>query len=174
MGYADDRDTTKGILMSQVPTTDTDRARDYLVANSHKSQFLASVLNYWERHGVITEKQLSAVLRQIEQDKSGKRASVNPVTEVGMYRNSQGVFRVKQSKRGSFYAMRFIPEASTKSERFVYEAGAIYELSASDRMTIEQAQEIGALAGVCCVCGADLTNEKSVRAGIGSVCAKRV
>jgi hypothetical protein len=167
VGYADYRDTTKGILMSQVPTTDTDRARDYLVANSHKSQFLASVLNYWERHGVITEKQLSAVL-------SGKRASVNPVTEVGMYRNSQGVFRVKQSKRGSFYAMRFVPEASTKSERFVYEAGAIYELSASDRMTIEQAQEIGALAGVCCVCGADLTNEKSVRAGIGSVCAKRV
>ena len=160
--------------MSQVPTTDIDRARDYLVANSHKSQFLASVLSYWERHGTLTAKQLHAVLRNIEQDKAGKRASVNPVTEVGMYRNSQGVFRVKQSKRGSFYAMRFVPEASTKSLRFVYEAGAIHDISASDRMTVEQAQEVGALAGVCCVCGADLSDEKSVRAGIGPVCAKRV
>ncbi len=162
-------------MSQQVPTNDLDRARDYLEANAHKSSFLTSVLNYFERYGTLTPKQLNAVLTNIEKDKASKRSNANPVTEVGMYRNAEGVFRVKQSKQsGNLYAMRFVPEATVKSERFVYERGGIYLIQASDRMTIEQAQELGALVGMCCVCGADLTNEKSVRAGIGSVCAKRV
>lgn len=162
-------------MSQQVPTNDLDRAVAYLEANAQRSSFLASLLNYFQRYGTLTPKQLSSVLTNIEKDRASQRSNANPVTEVGMYRNAEGVFRVKQSKQsGNLYAMRFVPEATVKSERFVYERGGIYKLSATDRMTVEQAQELGALVGMCCVCGADLTDEKSVRAGIGPVCAKRV
>lgn len=157
------------------PTTDMDLALAHLEANAERSSFLASVLAYFRKNGTLTERQLSAVLNDITRSKRKEASTANPVTEVGMYRNSNGVFRVKKSREsGNLYAMRFIPEATTKRERFVYERGGIYSLTASDRMTVEQAQELGALVGACCVCGADLTDEKSIRAGIGPVCAKRV
>lgn len=161
--------------MSKPPTNDLDRAVAYLEANYQRSAFLSSLLDYFRRFGILTEKQLSAVLRNMESDKTEKRSNGNPVTEIGMYRNAEGVFRVKQSKdTGNLYAMRFIPEAQSKADRFAYERGAVHRLSATDRMTVEQATELGALYGMCCVCGADLTDEKSVKAGIGPVCAKRV
>lgn len=40
-------------------------------------------------------------------------------------------------------------------------------------MTLEQAKEFGRLYGICCHCGATLTDEESIAAGIGPVCAKR-
>lgn len=157
------------------PTTDLDRAIAYLEDNASRSAFLASVLGQFRRNGTITAKQLAAVLANAERDKAKSRSNPNPVTEVGMYRTAEGVFRVKQSREtGNLYAMRFVQEGATKSERFVYERGGIYRISATDRMSVEEAQELGALVGMCCVCGADLTDEKSVRAGIGPVCAKRV
>jgi hypothetical protein len=38
-------------------------------------------------------------------------------------------------------------------------------------MTKEEAASYGKLYGVCCVCGRTLTNEESIEAGIGPVCA---
>lgn len=44
----------------------------------------------------------------------------------------------------------------------------------SERLTLEQAQEFGRLYGVCGICGATLTDETSIAAGIGPVCAGRL
>lgn len=46
-------------------------------------------------------------------------------------------------------------------------------LSAETLLTLEQAKEFGHLYGVCGCCGARLTDEHSIDAGIGPVCAKR-
>ena len=103
------------------------------------------------------------------------QAPVNPVTEVGMYLNAEGVaFRVKRSQAGRLYASRFVPEAQARADRFVYEGGAVYRLDASMRMTLEQAKALGAQYSQCCVCGRDLSAEQSVEAGIGPVCAGRL
>jgi hypothetical protein len=91
-----------------------------------------------------------------------------------MYRNEDGVYRVKMSNSGNLYANRFDPEAQSKSGRFVYERGAIYNLSPSNRMTVDEARSIGVESGICCVCGIELTDPKSVERGIGPVCAKKV
>jgi hypothetical protein len=157
------------------PTTDLDRAVAYLEANAGRNDFLDSVLFAFRRYGNLTPKQIAAVLRNADRDGSVKRANANPVVEIGMYRNGDGVFRVKRAKSsGNLYAMKFVPDAADKSDRLVYAPGAIKTLTADQRMTVDEAQEIGALYAVCCVCGADLTDEKSVKAGIGPVCAKRV
>lgn len=96
-----------------------------------------------------------------------------------MYRNAEGqVYRVKAARgSGKLYASELIitPEdGGNFSARFDYAAGAIYRLSAADRMTSEQAREIGHDFAICCVCAAELTNPVSVAAGIGPVCGGRV
>jgi Family of unknown function (DUF6011) len=54
-----------------------------------------------------------------------------------------------------------------------YAPGAIKQLRPEHKMTLDQARMYGKLYGVCCRCGATLTDETSIAAGIGPVCANR-
>jgi hypothetical protein len=156
--------------------TDFDRAYDYICANRLSNSFMKSLFDQFQRKGGLSEKQILAVLRTIDAPKTvDKSEPADPVTEVGMYRNADGIFRVKQSRESkNLYAMRFVPTGTTKSERFVYERGGIYRLSASDRMTVEQCAELGVAYSMCIICGADLTDPKSIARGMGSTCAGKV
>jgi hypothetical protein len=94
------------------------------------------------------------------------------VSELGMYRTPNGdIYRVHQSREtGNLYAKKL----DIISHKFEYEQGAMRKLKASDKMTLEQAKAWGMETGICCVCGAFLTDERSVAEGIGPVCAGRV
>jgi hypothetical protein len=102
---------------------------------------------------------------------AGRPVASDRVTEVGMYQLSSGaIYRVQRSREsGNLYA-----KALNVLGGFDYEQGAMGKLSASDKMTLEQAQAFGMETGLCCVCGAFLTDAKSVARGIGPVCAGRV
>lgn len=69
---------------------------------------------------------------------------------------------------------RLTRDDATVSWEFVYAPGAIHSLTAAQRMTLAEAKAFGIQYGVCCVCGAFLKDAKSVAAGIGPVCVKRV
>lgn len=108
---------------------------------------------------------------------------VDPVVEAGMYEKNGQVYKVQKSREsGNLYAKRLTPinadrlteEGRIVRYEFVYDPGSIRSLSASDRMSVEEAKMFGILHGVCCVCGITLVDAKSVAAGIGPVCAKRV
>lgn len=90
------------------------------------------------------------------------------VTSPGMYQTADGaIYRVKKSREsGRLYAMVLT------AKKFVYDRGAIFRLTPGDAMTLEAAKAYGVATGQCCVCGAELTDPKSVEAGIGPVCAK--
>ena len=156
------------------PDERTQTVLKYCEVHAHRSSFYADLLRKFERYGELTVRQLEAVERSIVRDGERVTTPANPVTEVGMYENADGIFRVKESRSGRLYAMRFIPTATTKSERFEYESGAVHRISASDRRTVERARALGVEMSMCCVCGADLTDAKSVAKGIGPVCEKRV
>lgn len=97
--------------------------------------------------------------------------------EVGMYRTADGtIYRVHESREtGRKYAKRMVWDMLTESKpRFDYDRGAIYTLTADDRMTTEQARAWGVETGVCCVCGAFLTDSRSVARGIGPICEGKV
>lgn len=156
-------------------SADFDKAYDYLRLNHSRNSFYESLFQQFERKGFLSEKQILAVLRGIERDNSEARTELNPVTEAGLYRDGETVYRVKWNKeQTNLYAVRFVPEATTKSERFVYEGGAVKRLNADNRLTVEEAEKLGAHYGVCCVCGTELTDSKSIERGIGPVCAKKV
>lgn len=101
-----------------------------------------------------------------------------PVTQPGIYRKVTGsavsVYRVRKSKTGNLYAEALVVAAQPGHKgKFLYAPGAIKALTADMKMTLEQAKEFGHAYGSCCVCGALLSDPKSVEAGIGPVCAKK-
>lgn len=112
------------------------------------------------------------------------------VEREGMYRRDGVIYKVQWAVHGSgnLYAKELVRreyEVEDVTEdgvvgiktqidtEWVYAQGVVRKLQPSDMMTLEQAKEYGALYGVCCVCGALLTDEKSITAGIGPVCAKK-
>jgi hypothetical protein len=119
----------------------------------------------------------------------GHAKGSNPVTEVGMYRTAEGtIYKVQRSKlNGNLYAKKLTPingqrlrdvevgvADSIVNFEFVYDAGAIRNLTAEMRLTPEKAKEFGIRYGVCCVCGKTLRDADSVQAGIGPVCETRL
>lgn len=95
--------------------------------------------------------------------------------EAGMYRVGDEIFKVQRAVHGSgrMYAKRLVVDGPGEAH-FEIAQGAIRKLTAEDRMTLEDAKAFGALYGVCCNCGATLTDETSIEAGIGPICAKRI
>lgn len=105
------------------------------------------------------------------------KAAAKPSASVaeGMYRKDGVIFRVHRSREsGNLYAKRLeLDLLNNEKPRFVYAKGAIMRLTSEDAMSREDAKAFGVETGICCVCGAFLTDEKSVAEGIGPVCAKR-
>lgn len=102
----------------------------------------------------------------------------------GMHTLDGQVYKVQVAVHGSGrpYAKRLVLDMDNISDvnqgaepvysaRFEYAAGVIKRLSADTKMSLEAAKEFGVLYGTCCVCSRTLTNEASIAAGIGPVCA---
>lgn len=82
------------------------------------------------------------------------------------------IFKVQRAVHGSgnLYAKELIAGTG----EFDYVPGIANQLVTEGRpMTLEEAKAYGALYGTCCVCGRTLTNETSIAAGIGPVCASK-
>jgi hypothetical protein len=141
------------------------------------SAFAISIADAFDKRGAISEKQATAITNMYLKvaNRPKAEAVANPITEPGMYVLNQITYRVKRAKAsGNLYAMRYVPEAVTKADRFVYAAGIVKTLQVTDRMTEDQARALGHQFGICCVCGAELTDPVSVERGIGPVCGKRI
>jgi hypothetical protein len=106
--------------------------------------------------------------------------------EDGMYLKDGEIFKVQHSRSSARqYAkqLRVVLEAEFDDEDdivrpgeivFDYIPGAIRKLTAADRMTLEQAEEFGALYGTCVRCGRTLTKEKSIARAMGPICAGKL
>ena len=110
--------------------------------------------------------------------------SVAPELEDGMYlRTDNTIFKVYVTRSGQKVAKRAVVTVVTETgnaSETTYEATMVYEgkaplrtLTADMRMSLEEAQQFGALYNICCICGADLNDEVSVALGIGPWCGGR-
>jgi hypothetical protein len=116
-------------------------------------------------HGSVAE-----VRACFQKDAARQPSTRRPVTEAGIYFLDGTVYKVQAAVRGSgrLYAKRL------EGTSFVMSPGAVRQLHAEDKMTLEQARAYGAVYGVCCRCGRTLTDETSIAAGIGPVCAEKI
>lgn len=88
----------------------------------------------------------------------------------GIYLLAGTVYKVQRAKgSGRVYAL-----ALTDGE-FTYDRGAIFTLATAGAtpITLDQAIAYGLRTGRCCCCGHALTQQDSLRAGVGPVCAQR-
>jgi len=111
-----------------------------------------------------------AYLASLAADAPVQPTAPEPVVE-GMYKDPETgrIYKVQKSRSSGYnYAKELIGGS------FDYAAGAMKIIRSEWRMTLEQAKEYGALYGTCCVCGRTLTNEVSIEAGIGPICAGRL
>lgn len=116
---------------------------------------------------------------------TAKPSAGNLVTEDGWYTKDGEVYKVQRAVHGSgnLYAKKLLlhwtGEFNDNCDKvydgaaWEYAPGAVRQLRASDKLTLEQAKQFGKLYGVCMCCGATLTNEDSIEAGIGPICAQK-
>ena len=80
------------------------------------------------------------------------------------------VYKVQRAVHGSgyLYAKRLTEDGFVRAPGRVALLGAI-----GRKMTLEEAAAYRKLYGVCCRCGATLTDEASIAAGIGPICAEK-
>lgn len=95
--------------------------------------------------------------------------ALQPMLDEGMYKVGEDIFKVYRTREsGQLVAKQLIEESfeymGKRPLRFI---------RAEHRMTLDEAKEYGKVTGTCCVCAAKLTNETSIAAGIGPICASK-
>ncbi len=89
-------------------------------------------------------------------------------TEPGVYRKGETLFRVYPARAGSHLLAKRLLDGGG----FEY-VGGVSKIAGAKRLTLDEAKAYGHQFGVCCCCGAVLTDPDSVAAGIGPICATK-
>jgi len=90
------------------------------------------------------------------------------VTEVGFYLHEGVAYKVVKSGAGRLYAKK------VSKAGFVYDGGAIFNLSASELMTAEEVRVYSRTIGICANCSIDLSDPVSVEIGLGTKCGPSI
>lgn len=171
-------------ILLRLPVRTTPVAVPMSLASEKQVSFITRLLSERDLTGTAYSRWTPEVIAQVSAKEASaaitallalpKTQAATAVLEAGIYRTDSGdIFKVYKAVHGSgkMLAKRLIVENG--AGRFEYEGLATRFVKAEQRMTLEQAKEFGAIYGVCCNCGATLTDEKSIAAGIGPVCATR-
>jgi hypothetical protein len=154
----------------------------------HMGGFLASLQEQAQRGRTLSPRQREVAQRIMDEQTvrpeapSGPVQPAAPVSE-GMYRDPQTdtIWKVVVAVHGSgrLYAQRLVAGTKTVGDlaipegHFEYDGGAIRRINPAWRLSLEEAKTLGSLYGFCVRCGATLTDDVSIKAGIGPICAKR-
>lgn len=99
-----------------------------------------------------------------------KTLAEEPVAGIYVLPNGGNMYKVQQSpKSGQFYAK--VWDRELQEWEYVGKK-PLYSLTAEHRMTAAQAKQWGDIYGNCVFCGRTLTDERSIDAGYGPVCAE--
>lgn len=92
-----------------------------------------------------------------------------PSVGVGFYLSDGVVYRVVPNQdKTRTYAKRLDPATG----KWTFAKGVVGSLTVEQRLTEQQAADLGRQYGRCVCCGAELSDEESVARGIGPVCVK--
>lgn len=101
-------------------------------------------------------------------NKNTKTKKQAPAAGYYVYKNE--VYKVQVSpSTGNAYAKVFTQEGG-----WLYAQGMVNKMHDAQPLTLEKAKEFGHLYGSCIICGRTLTDESSIDAGIGPVCAGKL
>ena len=84
----------------------------------------------------------------------------------GMYKVGDDIFKVYFTQAGHIATKQLTEDGFEYTGR-----KPLAKIKPEHRMTLDLAKEYGKVTGTCCNCGRLLTNEDSIEAGIGPICA---
>lgn len=166
--------------------SDEDRVRAYLHQlnlDGKLNSFTSSLHEQLQRRGSLSDRQVAAVMRDIEKAdrrRASERGGAPAVTQPGVYKMDGVIYVVKPNKeKTGLYAKRIrelnstrLTEAGTVVEiEFDYMPGAVYDLKPEHKMPLDEAKQYTIRYGRCIVCGRELKKAESVERGIGPICA---
>lgn len=96
-----------------------------------------------------------------------------PEPPEGFHEFEGKVYKVQVAHHGSGNKYAKVLDTEHGGFDYVGRSHPFHSLSEDTLLTLERAKELGHLYGMCCVCGATLTDERSITAGIGPVCASK-
>lgn len=116
----------------------------------------------------ITEK---ATMPDLEKATPNQKVKV----EEGIYKVRESIYKVLRAVHGSGHLyVKKLELVGGKGSFKKAPAGSMTLVSREGtKLTTEQAKEFGDLYGVCCCCGRALTDEESIRLGVGPICRKK-
>lgn len=164
-------------LVADVRNPEVDAALDQaladaMVAKSTASKFIDAMIDTIKRtrKAQAEKAQAEQASRKVERA-AGQR---NDADADGMYQLPDGrIVKVQYAVHGSGKPYAKLVRVHEGHVEFEYTPGLVRECKPEYRMTLEQAKAFGALYGACCNCGKTLTDEPSIEAGIGPVCARK-
>ena len=97
------------------------------------------------------------------------------VSEPGLYAADGKYFKVVANKAGTrLYAKVLVTDAGNGRGTYLYDAGAIRTLTATDKLTPEGIAAAGLAIGHCLNCGERLEDPISIAIGLGTTCGPRI
>lgn len=169
-----------------IPDKATEKQVDFIVRlwNERYPEAVTATPEFIRTTVATTKKQASATIEYLlSQPKPEPKPAPSPASRYptdkapeGMHKIGDEIFKVQKAVHGSghLYAKRLVAgEGYGSKARFEYAPGVLRTLSTDTLMTLDEAKAWGALYGTCCVCGRTLTNEDSIEAGIGPICAQK-
>lgn len=149
----------------------TDSVRDW-VASSTKANVSRRIDLAKARN-----RELRAEARNTARDQ--ERVADRPATELedGIYHLvadngiTVRIIKVIHAVNGS--GNQYAKELDTTTGEWNYAPGLVKKLTPADMLSLDKAKEYGHLYGMCVRCGRTLTDEGSISAGIGPVCATK-
>jgi len=149
-----------------------------------KNNFAMSLVDFYDRNNYLSEKQFHAGKNLVRKMTVNEHAYSWSILADGVYIDSdENESFVQLYKVFSLNGKRVIRRRGVNSPYWSSLADngfahqRILKLLGDGEiriLTFDEMVEIGRKTGLCCICGRSLDDEKSVKAGIGPVCAKKV
>lgn len=95
-----------------------------------------------------------------------KVTTTSKTIEPGFYKVGDKVYKVQTSPNSGYNFAKVLT-----AHGFEYAKGAIKTITPADKLTLADAKEYGKVHGSCIICQRTLTDEGSIEAGIGPICA---
>jgi len=150
------------------PKVDTELL-EYL-KDQTSNEFAQSLIRFHWMRGYLTEKQVAAA----EHIRSNYTTDVGRDAPEGVHLLEGTIYKVQVAVHGSGYKYVKMFNEETKKFSKSERPGILGCLSEDTLMSYNDAARFGKLYGLCIVCGRTLTDENSIAAGIGPICAEKV
>ena len=132
-----------------------------------QAQSLAAIT--WVQEHKLSKATASAKIDEYMKLPSVRKAfSSTPELDEGMYKVGEDIFKVYFTQAGHIATKQLTPDGFEYTGR-----KPLAVIKPEHRMTLDEAKAYGKVTGTCCNCGRLLTNEDSIEAGIGPICASK-